>query len=104
MKIQELSAVEAQQLFEQLPMRISTLSPQFACADTAREEGLRCVHLAVRDANRVWLNSIHKPRCTGGFRLEFDATQTHAQLHFCFQSSSLFRLEIGVVRVALVSI
>ena len=59
MKIQELSAVEAQQLFEQLPMRISTLSPQFACADTAREEGLRCVHLAVRDANRVWLNSIH---------------------------------------------
>ncbi len=62
MKIEDLSVVAAQQVFEQLPFRICTLSPAFALADVAREDGLRCVHLAVRDGKETWLNSIHLKR------------------------------------------
>jgi hypothetical protein len=60
-RIVALSTPEAQARFERLPpaLRIASLSPVFAAADTQRDPTLRCVHAGLEDAGFEWIHSVH---------------------------------------------
>ncbi len=61
MRIVALSTAEAQARFERLPsaLRIASLSPAFAAADTRRDPKLRCVHAVLEDGEAQWIHSVH---------------------------------------------
>lgn len=57
----ELDGPTAQAWFDRLPrpLRLRSLSPDFAQADVRREPGLRCVHVGYREGEACWLHSAH---------------------------------------------
>ena len=60
-RILALPTPEAQARFERLPraLRIASLSPAFAAADTQRDPTLRCVHACLEDAGFEWIHNVH---------------------------------------------
>lgn len=61
MKLQTWDLPEAQRVFETLPLplRLASLGPRFAAADTARDTSLTVRFVGVRDGTRCWINSVH---------------------------------------------
>ncbi len=61
MRLAALSTQEAQARFERLPpaLRIASLSPAFAAADTQRDPTLRCVHASLEGGEAEWIHSVH---------------------------------------------
>ncbi len=61
MRIVALPTDEAQARFERLPpaLRIASLSPAFAAADTRRDPKLRCVHAVLEGGQAEWIHSVH---------------------------------------------
>ena len=61
MRIVVISTDEAQARYERLPpeMRIASLSPAFAAADSRRDPKLRCVHACLEGGESEWIHSVH---------------------------------------------
>lgn len=61
MRIVTLSTAEAQARFERLPsaLRVASLSPDFARADSRREPKLQCVHACLDGGDSEWIHTVH---------------------------------------------
>ena len=61
MRVTNLSTEQAQARFERLPiaLRIASLSPAFADADTHRDPKLRCVHAVFEGGDADWIHTVH---------------------------------------------
>ena len=61
MRLVTLSTAEAQARFERLPhaLRIASLSPTFATADSRRDTRLRCVHACLQGGDSEWIHTVH---------------------------------------------
>ncbi|MEY2619274.1 MAG: hypothetical protein RL522_2276 [Pseudomonadota bacterium] len=61
MRVASWSTAQAQARYERLPsaLRIASLSPAFAAADTRRDPRLRCVHAVLEEGGAEWMHSVH---------------------------------------------